>query len=98
MRGYALVFPALFGIAGLGAWRRRGWRNLALAMLVFAGAMGMTACNARYKYLNHGPPANPGTPVGTYTVTVEAESSNGSQTVTPPTQPQITITITAAQS
>jgi hypothetical protein len=93
---YAFIFPALFGLAGLGACKRRAWRNLTLAMLAFAGAMGMTACSQRYNYLNHGPPGNPGTPTGSYTVTVDAQSSTGSQTVTPPTQPQITLTITAA--
>jgi hypothetical protein len=98
VHSYAFVFPALFGLAGLGAWKRRGWRNLALALLAFAGTMGMTACNARYNYLNHGPPGNPGTPAGSYTITVEAESSNGSQTITPATEPQIALTITAAKS
>ena len=33
-------FPVLFGLAGLGARKRRVWRNLALGMLVFAGAHG----------------------------------------------------------
>jgi hypothetical protein len=94
LRTAAFVFPALLGLAGLGARKRRGWRNLALAIVAVAGVMGMTACNARYNYLNHGPPGNPGTPIGTYTVTVEAESSTGSETVTPPTQPQITLAIT----
>jgi hypothetical protein len=94
---YAFVFPALFGLAGLGACKRRPWRNLALGMLAFAGAMSMTACAQRYNYLNHGPPGNPGTPTGSYTVTVDAESSNGSFTITPPTQPQIALTITAAK-
>ena len=51
MQRYAFVFPALLGLAGLGACRRRAWRNLALGMLAFAGAMGMTACSQRYKYL-----------------------------------------------
>ena len=95
---YAFIFPALFGLAGLGAWKRRGGRPLALAMLAFAATMGMTACNARYYYLNHGPPGNTGTPIGTYTVTVEAESSTGSLTTTPPTQPQVTVAITAAKT
>jgi hypothetical protein len=95
MRRYVFVFPALFGLLGLGACKRRAWRNLALAMLTFAGVMGITACAQRYRYLNHGPPDNPGTPVGSYTVTVEAQSSTGSQTTTPPTEPQITLTITA---
>jgi Bacterial Ig-like domain (group 3) len=94
MGRYAFIFPALFGLAGLGASKRRAWRNLALAMLAFAGAMGMTACSQRYNYLNHGPPGNTGTPTGSYAITVDAQSSNGSFTVTPPTQPQLTLTIT----
>jgi hypothetical protein len=93
MRRYAFVFPALFGLVGLGACKRR-WRNLALGMLAFAGAMGMTACSQRYNYLNHGPPGNTGSPTGNYTVTVQAQSSNGSFTITPPTLPQIALTIT----
>jgi hypothetical protein len=98
MPRYVFVFPALFGLAGLGARKRRAWRNLALGMLAFAGIMGMTACSQRYNYLNHGPPANPGTPIGSYKVTVQASSSTGSQTTTPPTQPQITLTVTAAKT
>jgi Bacterial Ig-like domain (group 3) len=98
MRRYAFVFPVLFGLAGLGARKRRAWRNLALGMLAFAGLMGMTACNQRYNYLNHGPPPNPGTPIGSYTVTIQASSSTGSETTTPPTQPQITLVVTAAKT
>jgi hypothetical protein len=96
MQRYAFIFPALFGLLGLGTCKRRVWRNLALGMLAFAGTMGITACAQRYKYLNHGPPGNTGSPAGNYTVTVDAESSNGSFTITPPTQPQLTLTITAA--
>jgi len=98
MLRYVFVFPALFGLAGLGACKRRAWRNLALGMLAFAGVMGITACSQRYNYLNHGPPGNPGTPTGSYIVTVEAQSSTGSEITTPPTEPQITLTITAASS
>jgi Bacterial Ig-like domain (group 3) len=94
MGSYAFVFPALFGLVGLGACKRRAWRNLALGVLALAGAMSMTACAQRYKYLNHGPPGNTGTPTGNYTVTVDAQSSNGAFTVTPPTQPQLTLVIT----
>jgi hypothetical protein len=96
MQRYAFVFPALLGLAGLGACRRRHWRNLAFGLLAFAGAMSVTACSQRYKYLNHGPPDNTGTPVGSYIVTVEAQSSTGAETTTPPTYPQVTLTITAA--
>jgi hypothetical protein len=95
MPRYAFVFPALFGLAGLGVSKRRAWRHLALALLTFAGAVGMTSCAQRYYYLNHGPPGNPGTPVGTYSVIVEAQSSTGSLTTTPPAYPQLTLTISA---
>ncbi len=98
IRRYAFVFPAVFGLAGLGLSRRRAWRNLLLAMLVFSGAMGMTACSERYNYLNHGPPGNPGTPAGSYTITVQAQSSTGALTTTPPTLPQITLTLTLTPS
>jgi hypothetical protein len=98
MQRYAFVLPVLFGLAGLGAGKRRAWRNLALGMLAFAGVMGMTACNARYRYLNHGPPDNPGTPIGSYAITIQASSTTGSETTTPPTQPQITLVVTAAKT
>jgi hypothetical protein len=95
---FVIIFPALFGIAGLGACKRRTWRNVALGLVTIAGVLGMSSCAQRYRYLNHGPPNNPGTPVGTYTVTIEAQSSTGSQTTTPPTEPQLTLTVTAPKS
>jgi hypothetical protein len=98
LRCFAFVFPLLFGLAGLSARNRRAWRNLALGMLAFAGVMGMTACSQRYNYLNHGPPPNPGTPIGSYTVTIQSSASIGSATTTPPTQPQITLVVTAPKT
>ena len=95
MQRYAIVLPVLFGLAGLGARKRRSWRNVALAMLLFAGVMGMTACSERYRYLNHGPPNNPGTPIGSYTVTIQSSSTTGSETTVQPAQPQITLVVTA---
>jgi hypothetical protein len=89
----AFVFPALFGLVGLGACKRRAWRNMLLGVVALAGALGMSACSERYNYLHHGPPGNPGTPAGTYAVTVEAQSSTGSETTVPPTLPQLTLTI-----
>jgi hypothetical protein len=91
---YAFVFPALFGLVGLGACKRRTLRNLALGLITFAGVLGMSSCAQRYKYLNHGPPGNPGSLLGTYTVTIESQSSTGSQTTVPPTSPTLTLTIT----
>jgi hypothetical protein len=95
---FAFVFPVLFGLAGLGARKRRAWRNLALGMVAFAGMMGVSACSERYNYLNHGPPANPGTPIGSFTITIQSSSTTGSETTTPPTLPQITLVVTAAKT
>jgi Bacterial Ig-like domain (group 3) len=88
---YAFALPMLFGLAGFGALGRR--RKFILGMLAFAAALGMTGCAQRYNYLNHGPPGNPGTPAGTYTITVQASSSSGAFTTTPPALPQITLVI-----
>jgi hypothetical protein len=89
---YAFAFPMLAGLAGFGAWKRRP-RNLLLALIAFAGVMGMGGCSQRYNYLHHGPPGNTGTPTGTFTVNIQASSSTGATTVTPPTLPQITLVI-----
>ena len=76
----AILLPGALSLGGL-AWfvRRRPWLQrlslLALVALVFT--LGTAACNARYDYYNHGPPINPATPAGTYTVNVNAQSSNG---------------------
>jgi ABC-type oligopeptide transport system substrate-binding subunit len=53
-----------------------------LALLAMVTLLGTTACNPRYDYFNHGPPTNPATPSGTYTVIVTAQSSNGVTAIT----------------
>jgi hypothetical protein len=76
----AILFPGALALGGF-AWsvRRRAWlqRLTLLALVAFVSLLGATACNARYNYYNHGPPINPATPAGTYTVNVTAQSSNG---------------------
>ncbi len=77
---WAFLLPGALGLGGLalGARRRRWLNRLSLVALVgLVTLLGTTACNPRYYYLNHGPPTNPATPSGTYTVTVTAQSSNG---------------------
>jgi hypothetical protein len=77
---WAFLLPGALGLGGLafGA-RRRAWLNrlLLVALVGLVTLLGTTACNPRYYYLNHGPPANPATPAGTYNVLVTAQSSNG---------------------
>ena len=82
---WALLLPGALGLGGL-AWgtRRRPWLNrlMLLALVGLVTMLGTTACNPRYYYLNHGPPANPATPAGNYTVYVTAQSSNGVTAIT----------------
>jgi hypothetical protein len=76
----AILFPGALSLGCL-VWsvRRRPWlqRLSLLALVAIVAMFGTTACNARYNYFNHGPPINPGTPAGTYTVEVTAQSSDG---------------------
>ena len=77
---WAFLLPGALSLGGLafGARRRRWLFRLSLVALIgLVTLLGTTACNPRYYYLNHAPPKNPGTPAGTYTVTVTAQSSNG---------------------
>ena len=91
---WAFLLPGALGLGGL-AWgaRRRAWLNR-LSLLALVGlvtVLGATACNARYDYFNHGPPQNPATPAGTYTVTVTAQSSDGVAAITNSTTLALTV-------
>ena len=91
---WALLLPGVFGLGGL-AWgvRRRPWLNrLSLVALVgLVAVLGTTACNPRYSYEHHGPPVNPATPAGTYTVSVIGQSSNGVTATTHSTTIALTV-------
>lgn len=92
---WALLLPGMLGLGGL-AWgaRHRAWLNR-LALLALVGlvtVLGATACAPRYNYYNHGPPVNPATPAGTYTVFVTAQSTNGITAVTTSTTMAVTVT------
>jgi hypothetical protein len=91
---WAFLLPGALGLGGL-AWgvRRRPWLNRLslMALLGLVTMLGTTACNSRYDYYNHGPPANPATPAGTYTVYVTAQSSNGVTAITNSTTMALTV-------
>jgi hypothetical protein len=91
---WAILLPGAFGLGGL-AWgfRRRAWLNRLslLALVALVTTLGTTACNPRYYYLNHGPPTNPATPAGIYTLTVSAQSSNGVTAITNSTTLALTV-------
>ncbi|MFZ0746480.1 MAG: Ig-like domain-containing protein [Terracidiphilus sp.] len=77
---WAVLLPGVLGLAGLAfGTRRRRWlsRFSLLALVGLVSVLGTTACNPLYYYKNHGPPQNLPTPTGTYTVSINAQSSNG---------------------
>jgi hypothetical protein len=72
----AILLPGALALGLLG--RKRKWL-MRVSLLALTGVLmtaGMSACAARYRYLNHGPVVG-GTPVGSYTLTVTAQTSNG---------------------
>jgi hypothetical protein len=89
---YAVIFPGVLVLAGIGAMRHRsGLRLMGVALLLLASMSGLTACSQRYGYLKHPPAAAPGTTPGSYTVTVTAYSNNGGQVTTHTLQLAVTI-------
>ena len=86
--------PGTLALGGVAlSFRRRPWlqRLSLLTLLALVSLLGATACNARYDYYHHGPPLNPATPAGTYTIDVTAQSSNGVTATTHTTTMSITV-------
>ena len=73
----AVLLPGVFGLGLLGRKRKVLSRVALVVLMGPVSLLGATACNARYKYLNHPPTANEGTPTGDYTLTVWAQTSDG---------------------
>jgi Bacterial Ig-like domain (group 3) len=90
----AILLPGALGLGGLAFAVRRNSllaRLSLLALVALVAALGTTACNARYDYFNHGPPPNPATPSGTYTIDVSAQSSDGVSATTHTTTLALTV-------
>ena len=91
---WAVLLPGALGLAGLAfGTRRRPWLNrlCLLALVGFVSVLGTTACSPLYNYHNHGPPHNLPTPAGTYTVSINAQSSNGISATTHSTSIVLTV-------
>jgi uncharacterized membrane protein len=90
---YALLFPgAALALVGIGALRRRGsLRMMGVVLLVAASTTGMMGCSQRYDYLKHPPAVAPGTPAGSYNLTVTAYSNNGGEVTTHTLQIVLTV-------
>ncbi len=72
----AVLLPGAIGLCFL-TRKRKNLRTVALLILIGGvSLLGTTACSARYRYLNHGPGFG-GTALGSYTITITAQTSNG---------------------
>jgi hypothetical protein len=72
----AILLPGI-GVLGFLGRKRKMFGRIALVALVgILSITATTACSARYNYLHHGPVVT-GTPSGSYTITVTAQTSNG---------------------
>jgi len=89
---YAMVFPGVLALVGIGTLRKRnGVRMLGVVLLLVASTSGLTACSQRYGYLHHPPAENTGTTPGTYNVTVTAYSNNGGEVTSHTLQIALTV-------
>ena len=73
----AVLLPGVLGLGVLGRKRKLFGRVALLLLVGGITVLGTSACNARYKYLNHPPTPNYGTLPGSYTLTVWAQTSDG---------------------
>lgn len=91
---WAVLLPGTLGLGGLAfSLRRKPWlsRLCLVALVGFVSVLGATACAPRYNYYNHGPPFNLPTPVGSYTLQITAQSSNGVSATTHSTPFALTV-------
>ncbi len=72
---YALLLPGLFGGVLVAGSRKRGLRLLCLIMVLSFSTVWMGSCGGNSTNTN---PKNPGTPMGTYTVTIGATTGGAS--------------------
>ncbi len=73
----AIIFPGIFALGFYGRKRSSFSRLMMLGLVVLAASVAFTGCGALYQYHNHGPPKNPATPSGTYTIQITAQANNG---------------------
>jgi Bacterial Ig-like domain (group 3) len=92
---WCILLPGTIGLAGLafGA-RRRAWlsRLSLLGLIALVTILGTAGCSPLYNYRNHGPTPNLPTPAGSYTLNINAQSSNGITATTHTTTMVLTVT------
>jgi subtilase family serine protease len=90
---YALLLPGLFGVVFVAGSRQRGVRMLSLIMVLGLSTLWLGSCSSGGG--NSTTPTNPGSTVGTYTVTISA-TTGGAMPLTNANPPfTITLNVTA---
>ena len=74
---YCFLVPGVLGLLGLGFSPNRSLRMLAMLCVVGSLIGGASSCAQRYRYLNYGPGANPGTPAGQSIIRIYGTAVNG---------------------
>ncbi len=72
---YAFLLPGLFGVIFAGGARKRGIRLLSMIVVLSCCTMGLGSCGGGSGGTGS---SNPGTPAGTYTVTISATTGGAS--------------------
>jgi len=85
---YALLLPGLFGIVFLRGSRTRGLRLLSLIVILSLSTLWMGACGGSNSSLK-----NPGTPAGSYKVTISATTGGSTPITNSGTALSITLTV-----
>jgi hypothetical protein len=91
----ALVLPGAAVLAGISLLRKRSrtvLRVLGVAILLVGCSLGLGSCAARYNYFHKPPSGNPGTTLGTSTITITGAGVASSGTLVTATT-QITLTV-----
>ena len=86
---YALLLPSLFGIVLLGGSRSRGVRLLSLIVVLGVSALWLGACGGG----SNSSQKNPGTPAGSYQITVNATTAGSVPIANTGTALTITLTV-----
>ncbi len=92
---YAFLFPGAVALIGLGLLRKRTagtLRMFGLALLLVGCSAGLGGCAARYSYFHKPPAGNPGTTLGTSSITIQGSGVASSGTLVTATT-QITLTV-----
>jgi hypothetical protein len=91
---YCFLLPGVLGLLGLGFSSNRSLRMLAMLCVVGSLIGGASSCAQRYRYLNYGPGANPGTPAGKSIIRIYGTAVNGALSTSKCFQVTLNITST----